>query len=219
MLFFLGAAVAIAGVLAAIAGGALLVLFGSSGTLHTGLHRVEVPAAALTSPAGSIQNASTVASLFGTPRIGIHAETTSPGGVFIGVATAADAARYLAGGRVAVVSDISLRPYSLRYTVATGSRALARPGDQHLWVAEATGRSSASLVWPISSGSYRVVVMREDASSGIDLEASFALSVPRLGSLAVGLLVGGIVAVLLAVALLVAAFRHGGRRRPRPRFG
>ena len=73
VLFVLGGVLLVIGVLAAIAGGALMALFGSNNTLSSGVQHVSTPTRALVSPASSIQGASGAQTVVGSVRLRITA--------------------------------------------------------------------------------------------------------------------------------------------------
>jgi hypothetical protein len=64
------------------------------------------------------------------------------------------------------------------------------------------------LKWAIESGTYSFLLMNEDGSRGLDLEASIGIAVPSvLGGIGVGLFIGGLVVLALAVLMLYLAVR------------
>jgi hypothetical protein len=88
VLFVLGGVLLLIGVLAAIAGGALMALFGSNNTLSSGVQHVSTPTRALVSPASSIQGASGAQTVVGNVRLRITATPTGAGHrLFLGIWT------------------------------------------------------------------------------------------------------------------------------------
>ena len=79
VLIVLGGVLAVIGLLAAIGGGALMVLFGSNNTISSGVQQVSTPTRALVSPAGSIQGASGAQTILGSVRLRITATRPGPG--------------------------------------------------------------------------------------------------------------------------------------------
>ena len=79
VLFVLGGVLLVIGALAAIAGGALMALFGSNNTLGSGVQHVSTPTRALVSPADSIQGASGAQTVVGSVRLRITATPTGAG--------------------------------------------------------------------------------------------------------------------------------------------
>jgi hypothetical protein len=98
VLFVLGGVLLVIGALAAIAGGALMALFGSNNTLSSGVQQVSTPTRALVSPADSIQGASGAQTVFGSVRLRIAATPTGAGHhLFPGIGPASAVDRYLSG--------------------------------------------------------------------------------------------------------------------------
>jgi len=89
VLIVLGVVLLVIGALAAIGGGALMALFGSSDTLSSGVQQVSTPTRALVSPAGSIQGASGAQTVVGSVRLRITATPTGAGHqLFLGIGPA-----------------------------------------------------------------------------------------------------------------------------------
>ena len=98
VLIVLGSVLAAIGVLAAIAGGALMALFGSNDTLDSGMQHVSTPTRALVSPASSIQGTSGAQTVVGSVRLRITATPAGTGHqLFLGIGPAAAVDRYLRG--------------------------------------------------------------------------------------------------------------------------
>ena len=98
VLIVLGGVLAALGVLAAIAGGALMALFGSNDTLASGVQQVSTPTRALVSPAGSIQGASGAQTVLGRVRCVSRPPRPRPGiGFFLGIGPVGAVDRYLHG--------------------------------------------------------------------------------------------------------------------------
>ena len=219
-----GVLVAAIGGLAAVAGVALLSLFGSDGTAASGVHEVTTSAVALVAPVGGVQDTTGPIGRYGRPRIDVRAiSVTASGGVFVGIGPAAMVDRYLAGAPADVVSTLGLVPFHLGGRLRTGTATLSPPGQQSFWTVKASGSMQAHLVWPVTQpGSYRLVMMRADAAPRIDVLAAFALQVPHVFTVSVAL-VGAGVLVFLAGALYVvvrvltttpARARHLGHGSP-----
>lgn len=135
----------------------------------------------------------------GTVRI--TASSASPAGVFIGIAPRADALRYLNGVAYDRLSDLQFLPYRVTYTPHDGG-APALPASQSFWQAEASGTGTKTLTWPVTSGQWIVVLMNADGTRGIVADVSVGATAPFLFAIALGLLISGGVALLLAVLLL-----------------
>ncbi|HET8600985.1 MAG TPA: DUF4389 domain-containing protein [Segeticoccus sp.] len=182
-------------------------LMSETGQLSTGTY-------ALSSPTIEVHSADVVRNMphrmFGDAKVTV---TTQNGkAVFVGLARAADADRYLATVRHANVSGSYLHP---TYRVSAGGGSATRPGDSDIWVAKASGAGTQSVVVPVSDGRWTVVVMNADGSAGVDTTMSVGATVPGLTALtAVLFSVGGAVLVVSLVVLAVAVRGAGRWREP-----
>lgn len=212
VLIVLGSVLAVIGVLAAIAGGALMALFGSADTASSGVQHVSTPTRALVSPAGSIQGTSGAQTVFGSARLRITATPAGTGHrLFLGIGPAGAVDHYLSGASYDVATDVTVAPFHLTLARHRGTIAPAPPGSQSFWVAKASG-THPTLTWTVTSGSYRLVVMNTDAAAPVAFAGGLALTVPHSFAFGIGLLVGGIVLILIGIVLIVL----GARARPRP---
>jgi hypothetical protein len=152
----------------------------------------------------------------GTVRIRVTA--TDPGRpVFVGIASTADATRYLAGSDYATVRTVERS--GVTYVQHSGDAVLAAPDGQTFWVASTAGAGRQSLTWTARTGDWTVVVANADGSAGVDVRADVAATVPALGWLALGLLAAGFVMLALGVLLVVVAVRGAGRATGPPATG
>jgi len=212
VLFVLGGVLLVIGVLAAIAGGALMALFGSNNTLSSGVHNVSTPTRALVSPADSIQGATGAQTVVGNVRLRISATPTGAGhNLFLGIGPVNAVDRYLNGVSYDVATDVSVSPFHLTLARHGGTAIPPPPGSQSFWVAKASG-NHPTLTWIVTSGSYRVVVMNTNAAAPVAFAGGLDLTIPHLFAIGIGLLIGGIVLILIAIALIVL----GARARPAP---
>jgi len=212
VLIVLGSVLAAIGVLAAIAGGALMALFGSNNTLSSGVQHVSTPTRALVSQAGSIQGASGAQTVLGSVRLRITATPTGSGHqLFLGIGPASAVDRYLRGASYDVATDVSVAPFRLTLARHRGTVMPAPPASQSFWVAKASG-SHPTLTWTVTSGSYRVVVMNANAAAPVAFAGGLNLTIPHSFAIGIGLLIGGVVLILIGIVLIVL----GARARPRP---
>src|SRR5215831_20879646 len=114
VLIVLGGVLAVIGVLAAIGGGALMMLFGSNNTISSGVQQMSTPTRALVSPAGSIQGTSGAQTVLGNVRLRITATPTGTGHqLFLGIGPASAVDHYLRGASYDVATDVSVAPFHL----------------------------------------------------------------------------------------------------------
>ncbi|HUZ38913.1 MAG TPA: DUF4389 domain-containing protein [Streptosporangiaceae bacterium] len=148
----------------------------------------------------------------GTVRI----RATSASGaapVFIGIAPAGPASRYLSGVAYATVSGVAGQRGL--YTVHSGTAPVVPPARAGIWTIQAAGAGTQTLAWRVRSGSWTVVAMNADGSRPVSVRVNLAATLPALPWLITGLLIGGII-VLGAGALLIAIPARGASRRPAP---
>jgi hypothetical protein len=186
-----------------------MALFGTDSTMTSGVHRVSTQTSALVTALDDIKNTKGFATTVDKPTLRLSIPTADRP-VFIGIGRAADVDRYLAGAAVDKVTDLDVDPFRLKTVRQEGTARPTPPAEQTFWVARASG-PDPSMSWKISDGSYRLVVMNADASTGVGVNGRFALTVPHLFAFGVGILVGGVVVALIGVVLLVV----GVRMRPR----
>ena len=212
VLFVLGGVLLVIGALAAIAGGALMALFGSNDTLSSGMQQVSTPTRALVSPAGSIQGASGAQTVLGSIRLRLTATPSRAAHqLFLGIGPAGAVDRYLSGVSHDVATDVSVTPFRLTLVRHGGTATPPPPGSQTFWVARASG-THPTLTWTVTSGSYQVVAMNTDAAAPVAFAGGLDLTIPHSFGIGIGLLIGGIVLILIAIALIVL----GAPARPRP---
>jgi hypothetical protein len=144
-----------------------------------------------------------VKGFLGTVRI--RSESERP--VFVGIASAAESARYLVGVEHDVVTDLEGGPH---YSARPGGAPKSPPGQETFWVASMSGAGEQVLDWEPEDGNWTVVAMNEDATRGVAADLSIGAELDSVVWIGVGLLVlGGLFAALAAVLVT-----SGHRRRP-----
>lgn len=136
----------------------------------------------------------------------LNAEAADGGAVFVGVAPRAAVDDYLQGVAHAEVTRLGvLGPADISYRDVAGGGSPAPPMVQGFWDASAQGPGLQRVDWRAEPGSWAVVVMNPDASTGIAVEASAAAEAGFLLPVAIVLIVVGIVFLALGAGVLVAA--------------
>jgi hypothetical protein len=128
---------------------------------------------------------------------------------FVGIGREDDVNRYLERVRHVTVSDFGDDPTS--FGVTPGGSPPTPPTDQTFWVAESAGSGTQVLTWSPESGSWEAVVMNQDGSAGIDVDADIGAKIPSLLWIAVGLLIGGAVFLTVGLPLLIVPIRRAAR--------
>lgn len=129
--------------------------------------------------------------------------------IFIGVAEISDLERYLTDVEYDEITDFKFRRLNPKYTNHPGTSEPLAPTSQTFWTASAHGAGTQTLEWGIESGTYSFVLMNEDGSRGLDLEALVGIAVPSvLWGIGVGLLVGGLIVLVIAILMIYLAVRR-----------
>ncbi len=140
----------------------------------------------------------------------VRAESVDGSPVFVGVAPSSNVRAYLSGTSYDEITGIETTPFDYRLTRrGTEGTLTESPGDQSFWTVQASGLDQQELVWDISPGTYTVVVMNADASSGVDVTLQVAGRFAFLTPIAIGLAIAGVAMLIVAAALLVYGARPG----------
>jgi hypothetical protein len=138
-------------------------------------------------------------SILGETRLRFtSSDPTKP--VFVGIAPAGAAARYLSGVQYATVTDFA--DSGATYVQHSGGAPAATPASNDIWVAKASGTGTQTLTWSPSEGDSTIVVMNSDATAGVSIRADAGATVPILTWVAVGLLIGGTLVLIAGIALI-----------------
>jgi hypothetical protein len=147
--------------------------------------------------------------------IKIKAESNTGDNIFIGIVEADDA--YSAFGDTAYdqitefqMEDVRGRYPYIEYRYHPGEALTVVPTELDIWVTEVSGSGEQTLTWSPDIGNYWLIIMNEDASANVDVEAGVGVKIPILGSIGTGLFVGGLVLLAFGVAIV-----YFGAIRPR----
>jgi hypothetical protein len=152
--------------------------------------------------------------IFGRDRWGkirLEVEPRDDEQLFVGIARTSDVKDYLRGTGHELVEDVSFAPFRADYRELAGDAAPEPPAAQDFWAASAHGHGTRELTWDVEDGDWSIVVMNEDASSGVDADVKAGADVPFLAGAGWGSLSAGL--VLLGVAAGLAVVGTRGRRR------
>jgi hypothetical protein len=116
---------------------------------------------------------------------------TGPTGVFVGVASARDVARYLRDVARTTIRDPYSDTTSSRF-VDGGSPRVA-PTDAGFWVASASGTGPQQITWDPQPGSWRLVVMNVEGTTPVAADVAVGAEAPGLRTLGWALVAGGLV--------------------------
>jgi hypothetical protein len=199
-----GAVLALAGLSIAAVGGGVLALFGGDDTATSDRTSYSTTSTALVSGIADVDGVSDLDDFVGDTRAKVTVQSTgTTDGLFVGIGPAADVDRYLAGAAIDEATDIDLEG-DLERERRPGSARPAPPGAQDFWVAKGTGADEAALDWKVRDGDYRVVVMNQDGSRGVDADGRLGVTAPNMPEIAwtvfgvgLALLAGGAAAIAI----------------------
>ncbi|HKE65421.1 MAG TPA: hypothetical protein VKB59_12340 [Micromonosporaceae bacterium] len=200
ILIVFGVVILLIGLAVTALGAAGLIFGGHTGVIQSGYHTVGTPTYAFVSDAREVRHGQGIEVRSGNATLRIDARNTGRP-LFIGVGPAQQVQSYLSGVTYADVTDVNFSPFRLESHTVPGDARPAAPGDQSFWVAKSVG-TSPRLSWAIASGSYRVVVMNADASSGPQADVRVGLSIPGLFGASLGTTIAGGLLSLIGIGLL-----------------
>jgi hypothetical protein len=223
IMLILGILLSVTG-LAAVVGGTVALAVGSAqpdGYLTAGTARLSVGSAALTSPRLDAMGEDVPGRVpFDVGTLRLRVTSVDPGkAVFIGIAPQSDVDGYLSGVHRSELLDVERSPFRAEYRDIPGSTAPAPPTGETFWQASASGTGEQELTWNITTGSWAIVLMNADASPGIDVQVQPGFRSDLIRPAAAGLLIGGIIALVIGVPLLIFGAAGLGRHTAPPSYG
>lgn len=137
----------------------------------------------------------------GTVRIRLDSTNERP--VFVGIGPRSDVNGYLRGVARAEIAEISTDPFTVEYRRLGGGAPPRPPGEERFWRARAEGAGPQTLNWPVEAGDWVVVVMNQNASAGVGVDATVGFKANWIQPVGIGLLVAGGLVLVGAVTALV----------------
>ena len=182
---------------------------GPGGYLDLGTRTYTTPGYAVASNELELQSATggwdLASAMFGTVRLRVTpAHGTAP--VFIGIAPAAAASRYLAGVSYSTVTGTIVNAPA--YVGHGGGAPAVPPGRAGIWAAHAAGPGTQVLTWPVKSGRWTVIAMNASGSRPVSVRVTGSATLSALPWIAAGLLVGGILVAVAGVVLIAVPIRR-----------
>ena len=187
----------------------LLGLFGTDG-------QAEIPIGAVTSQSGravvvtDFEISSDAPVPVDEQWFDLQLEVQGQDPLFVGVAPKTDALEYLQGVPYELVTGIDSSADTFNQTTIPGDRVPEAPASETFWTDQASGRD-VTVAWPVSDSDITLVVMNEDASRVVDGDVSVLATVAWAGTAAIGMMIAGLVLIVLAIVVLVLAFRAGSQ--------
>jgi hypothetical protein len=130
--------------------------------------------------------------------------------VFVGIATADQAARYLTGVQYTTVNNF-FSYNSGRNVAHAGGAPKTPPAAAGIWTVQTSGLGTQTLVWRAQGGYWSVVVMNAGGSPGVNVHADLGATFPPLPWVALGLVVGGALLLVGGTVLVIVVVRRATR--------
>jgi hypothetical protein len=152
----------------------------------------------------------------------LQVESADGGPLFVGIGPTDDVDDYLRGVALDRLVEIRGRgDDDIDYDSQSGGAPGSAPGAQTFWAVSSEGAGERSITWEVESGTWTVVVMNADASLGVDVQARAGAKADILlpigiGLLFIGLVAGGVAAVLLVIATRPTAMAPVAAGAPGP---
>ena len=148
-------------------------------------------------------------SILGTVRI--RATSSNPAvPVFVGIGRHDAVVQYLANVRYVTIA--SLAEGTTTYRLHPGSAAPAPPTTQSTWERSSFGTGTRSVTWKPKGGDWTIVTMRPDGTRGLSITADVGATVPALGWIGAGILIGAVILLVAATLLITLPIVFASRR-------
>jgi len=135
--------------------------------------------------------------------------TSSTTPLFVGIARESDVSAYLSGVARTVPGSGSNADEEI-----PGASPSVAPGDLDIWVAQASGDGTQSVLWTPSDGRWAAVVMNADGSRGVSASVDVGARLPWLGGAGFAAFTVGLVLLIGGVALVAAGVHRASRTEP-----
>ena len=135
--------------------------------------------------------------------------TSSATPLFVGIARESDVSAYLSGVARTVPGSGSNADEEI-----PGASPSVPPGDLDIWVAQASGDGTQSVLWTPSDGRWAAVVMNADGSRGVSASVDVGARLPWLGGAGFAAFMVGLVLLIGGVALVAAGVHRASRTEP-----
>jgi len=148
------------------------------------------------------------ARFFGQVRLqATPTSATTP--LFVGIARESEVSAYLSGVARTVPGSGSNADEEI-----PGASPSVAPGDLDIWVAQASGDGTQSVLWTPSDGRWAAVVMNADGSRGVSASVDVGARLPWLGGAGFAAFTVGLVLLIGGVALVAAGVHRASRTEP-----
>jgi hypothetical protein len=143
--------------------------------------------------------------MLGDARVSVESRDESA--IFVGVASSDSVETYLDGvARTTMAPENAFGDRRLAVCAASGGHApSARPASMPIWTTYSQGEGEQVITWPFEEGDWTVVIMRADATRGLDVTVDAAATIPAIGLALPSLLIVAGVLVLFGLSLIIGS--------------
>jgi hypothetical protein len=135
--------------------------------------------------------------------------------IFVGIGHTSDVDDYLDGVAHDEVLDIGWSNDRVRYRPVDGDPVgLPPPGEQRIWAADADGAGRQTVTWDVEGGNWSILVMNADGSPGVAADVGIGVKIKVLPWIILGIGIGALVMLGIAVGLIIWSTRPAGRTVP-----
>ncbi|MFJ6456092.1 DUF4389 domain-containing protein [Paenarthrobacter sp. NPDC091669] len=139
--------------------------------------------------------------------------------IFIGIGARADVDKYLGDVARAEIQSITSFPSDVRYEEKSGNDTPTNPATETFWLASAHGPGLQTLVTPVHSGEWVVVVMNADATPSVATNLQAGYHSDQLGILPLIALLVGAMTFLIGVGLIWLGAARAGKNLSQSQIG
>ena len=132
-------------------------------------------------------------------------------GIFMGIARETDVDTYLSSVRHHETTEWNTDPFDdpeVLYQPHAGESVPSDPTTQTFWEVSVHGDGKKTLEWQPEMGKWVLVIMNQDGSAGIDVDATLGAELPWLFWLGLGLLCAGVVVLVGGIVMIYFAARR-----------
>jgi hypothetical protein len=134
--------------------------------------------------------------------------------LFVGIVPQQSALTYFTGVNIDRLISYNWVPNGMMdrgapvYQPIPGGSPPTPPTNQIIWVAQASGSGTQTVIWTPTIGEYWVVVMNADGSKAVDANVQVGARVTILNWIGWGLFIGGLLVALIGVIIIYFGAIH-----------
>jgi len=136
--------------------------------------------------------------------------------LFMGLAHEFDVEKYLGDIEYVEIEDLYVFPVRVKCSSHPGGSNPETPGSQKFWAESISGAGVQTVVWSLEPDRNWLVIMNEDATSGIDINITFNTMTPLILMFGLFNITAGIFLLLFSLVALHASGRSRNIAFPQP---